>query len=233
MGWFANFFGLNKSDKLDTDPCKIMLQELRDAVGTLDTLIHKYNLSRDAPTIVTDEENGWKKEGYWYLLFALHGLDKLMDPDYAWYDRKVHFDNGYGASIICKPFSYGGDEKHFEIAVLKFGEICYDTPVSYDVEGYLDFEDVLELLHEIHDLPSAEEDDAEVYDPMGQFDKMSKRIEEDEKNGRGPRRDKRYEKYEASKANYREWVQRYKKYKASQEPAQKEANPYEVPTGPT
>ena len=232
MGWFANFFGLNKSDKLDTDPCKIMLQELRDAVGTLDTLIHKYNLSRDAPTIETDKENGWKKEGYWYLLFALHGLDKLMDPDYAWYDRKVHFDNGYGASIICKPFSYGGDEKHFEIAVLKFGEICYDTPVSYDVEGYLDFEDVLEVLHEIHDLPSAEEDDAEVHDPMERFDKMSKRIEEDEKNGRGPRRDKRYEKYEASKANYREWVQRYKKYKASQEPAQKEANPYEVPTGP-
>ena len=40
----------------------------------------------------------------------------------------------------------------FEIAVLKFGEICYDTPVSYDLEGYLDFEDVIEVLHEIHNL---------------------------------------------------------------------------------
>ena len=48
--------------------------------------------------------------------------------------------------------------------MLKFGKdgykICYDTPVSYDVEGYLDFKDVIEVLHEIRELPPAEEDDA-------------------------------------------------------------------------
>ena len=35
------------------------------------------------------------------------------------------------------------------------------------------------------------------YDPVKRFDKMSKRIEEDEKNGREQRRDDRYKKYEA------------------------------------
>ena len=145
-------------------------------------LIHKYNLSKDLN--ILDEEDGWKKEGYWYLVFALHGLDTLMDPDYAWYQKRVFFDNGYGASIICKPFSYGGDAKKFEIAVLKFGKICYDTPVSYDVEGYLDFYDVIEILHEIHNLPPAEKDDAvksKPLDAIERWDQTKKRIKRQKK----------------------------------------------------
>ena len=70
---------------------------------------------------------------------------------------------------------------------------------------------------------------------------MSKRIEEDEKNGREQRRDERIERYNASKeAWYREWKQRHEKEKtnknadkAKQGPKQDEANPYEVPAGPT
>jgi len=148
-------------------------------------LIHKYNLSKDLN--ILDEEDGWKKEGYWYLVFALHGLDTLMDPDYAWYQKRVFFDNGYGASIICKPFSYGGDAKKFEIAVLKFGKICYDTPVSYDVEGYLDFYDVIEILHEIHNLPPAEKDDAvksKPLDAIERWNQTKKRIKRNEKENK-------------------------------------------------
>ena len=92
------------------------------------------------------------------MLFALHDLDTYMDPDYAWYDKKISFDNGYGASIICKPFSYGGDEKLFEVAVTKFGEVCYDTDVTDDVCRQQNFEDVVEVLHMIHNLPPAEKE---------------------------------------------------------------------------
>ena len=193
-------------------------------------LIHKYNLSKDLN--ILDEEDGWKKEGYWYLVFALHGLDTLMDPDFAWYEKRISFENGYGASIICKPVSYGGDAKMFEIAVLKFGEICYDTPVSYDVEGYLDFKDVIEVLHEIRELPPAEKDDVEEDDVEYEYvhprwDQFHLRYEEDKKNGREDRRDERYKKYETEMAK----KNADKGSQGRQGPEQEEANPYEVPTG--
>ena len=46
----------------------------------------------------------------------------------------------------------------FELAVLKFkgednlGELCYDTPITDDVMGYLTNDDVLELLEKIKNL---------------------------------------------------------------------------------
>jgi len=37
------------------------------------------------------------------------------------------FPNGYGASVICNPYSYGGARGLYELAVLRNGHICYDT----------------------------------------------------------------------------------------------------------
>jgi len=122
-------------------------------------LILKYNLSKDLK--ILDKEEGWKKGGYYYLL-ALQDLETMMNPDYVWYDKTISFDNGYEASIICKPFSHGNREKLFEVAVYKLGEMCYDT--HSDVQEYLSFEDVVEILHNIHDLPPAEKNDAGEYE---------------------------------------------------------------------
>lgn len=51
------------------------------------------------------------------------------------------FENGYGASVIQGPYTYGGDEGLFEMAVVHFeGDeyaLVYDTPVTDDVLGYL------------------------------------------------------------------------------------------------
>ena len=51
------------------------------------------------------------------------------------------FENGYGASVIQGPYTYGGDEGLFEMAVVYFeGDeyaLVYDTPVTDDVLGYL------------------------------------------------------------------------------------------------
>ena len=76
-------------------------------------------------------------------------------------ERSVHggtqevfrFANGYGASVIRHQFSYGSDQGLWELAVLKFeGEgydLCYDTPITEDVEGGLTRDEVDVLLDEI------------------------------------------------------------------------------------
>lgn len=68
------------------------------------------------------------------------------------------FENGYGVSVIQGPYTYGGDEGKYELAVFKGPEgdhsLCYDTPVTSDVEGYLEPEDVTRLIAEVEALPS-------------------------------------------------------------------------------
>ena len=62
------------------------------------------------------------------------------------------FENNYGASVIKHYGSYGYEDDLFEIAVIKFDNplynftLCYDTPISNDVIGYLTNENVLKYL---------------------------------------------------------------------------------------
>lgn len=66
------------------------------------------------------------------------------------YKKTYTFPNGYGASVISNGMSYGGSKGLFEVAVLdKNGDICYNTPVTDDVLGYLDFSDVVDVLNQI------------------------------------------------------------------------------------
>ena len=65
----------------------------------------------------------------------------------------VQFSNGYGASIVQGPHSYGGSDGLYELAVFgKDGHISYDTPVTSDVEGYLTEDMVTGLLEQIQKL---------------------------------------------------------------------------------
>lgn len=43
------------------------------------------------------------------------------------------FENGFGASVVCHPFSYGGEVRLIELAVLKGNNICYDSGITEDV----------------------------------------------------------------------------------------------------
>lgn len=62
----------------------------------------------------------------------------------------LEFTNGFGASIIRGPYSYGGPEGSYEMAVLKNGDLHYENPVANgDVRGWLSESDVLELLEQI------------------------------------------------------------------------------------
>lgn len=69
------------------------------------------------------------------------------------YQVRIDYANGYSASVISKEHSYGGDKGLFEVAVLVGSDIVYDTPIGYDVIGYLTFEDVAKILKEIEALP--------------------------------------------------------------------------------
>lgn len=77
------------------------------------------------------------------------------------YHKMYKFDNGYGASVVSNNFSYGGDRGFFEVAVLDAaGNITYDTPITGDVLGYLDFDGVAKTLREIQNLPTFAKVDA-------------------------------------------------------------------------
>jgi hypothetical protein len=60
---------------------------------------------------------------------------------------RVEFDNGYGATVVKTPYTYGGDKDLYELAVWKDGTIHYDNPVAKgDVVGYLREEDVTDAM---------------------------------------------------------------------------------------
>lgn len=63
------------------------------------------------------------------------------------------FANGYGASVIRNSYSYGHEHGLYEIAVLKGNRLCYDTPITDNVIGYLTADKVAEYLQRIEELP--------------------------------------------------------------------------------
>jgi hypothetical protein len=71
-------------------------------------------------------------------------------------EHKVYrFDNGYGASVVRGSYTYGGPYL-WELAVLKWdGEecnLCYTTPITDDVIGWLNEDAVDDLLEKIEKL---------------------------------------------------------------------------------
>lgn len=70
--------------------------------------------------------------------------------------QKVYnFPNGYGASVVKHSFSYGGKDNKWELAVLKDGELCYDTDITTDVLGHLNDPEVDNYLRQIERLEVA------------------------------------------------------------------------------
>jgi hypothetical protein len=66
---------------------------------------------------------------------------------------RIQFDNGYGASVVKTPYTYGGDKGLYELAVLDSeGNLTYATSVTNDVIGYLRPEDVTDVLAKIQQL---------------------------------------------------------------------------------
>ena len=65
---------------------------------------------------------------------------------------KLEFDNGYGVSVITGYGAYGSTVAPYELAVLKDGDLCYDTEITNDVIGYLTSDKVTEYMKLIQEL---------------------------------------------------------------------------------
>lgn len=69
------------------------------------------------------------------------------------------FPNGYQASVVQTPYTYGGDRGQWEVAVLnRHGVLDYSTPITDDVLGYLTWGEVQQTLVSIAALPTCPAD---------------------------------------------------------------------------
>lgn len=73
--------------------------------------------------------------------------------------KLYRFPNGYGASVIQNKGSYGNEEGLWELAVIKFPnkqnnnfDLEYTTPITDDVIGRVNLEQVEQLLARIQTL---------------------------------------------------------------------------------
>ena len=76
--------------------------------------------------------------------------------------KLFRFPNGYGASVVQFPCSYGEDSGLWELAVIRYsGEdndafsLTYDTPITSDVLDELSEQDVDALLEQVAALEAA------------------------------------------------------------------------------
>jgi len=77
------------------------------------------------------------------LEFGLH-------PSGQGVQARIQFTNGFGASVVKTPYSYGGSQGKYELAVLdQDGRMTYSTEVTNDVVGYLKPDEVTEYLRQI------------------------------------------------------------------------------------
>ena len=80
------------------------------------------------------------------------------DIEFNWIDylggftSSTYFDNGYGVSVIKHDGSYGGKQGLYELAVLKDGDLCYDTEITNNVIGHLTPESVTEIMIKVQEL---------------------------------------------------------------------------------
>ena len=66
---------------------------------------------------------------------------------------RMHFDNGYGVSVVSHNYSYGGTQGLYEVAVLDSDDnLTYDTSVTNDVIGHLTEEDVTNVMKQVQEL---------------------------------------------------------------------------------
>jgi len=78
---------------------------------------------------------------------------KVFSDDVGGIQAEHTFPNGYGVSVVRHSFSYGGKQGKYELAVTDTGGLCYSTPITDDVLGWLSEDAVSEALIAVESLP--------------------------------------------------------------------------------
>ena len=69
------------------------------------------------------------------------------------------FDNHYGVSVVRGPYTYGGRNGLYELAVVymapedKESQLVYDTPITNDVMGHLTPDNITDVIAQVEALP--------------------------------------------------------------------------------
>lgn len=87
-------------------------------------------------------------------------VDNSIDIREGYATYLFAFDNGYGASVVKRPGGYGFGRDLWELAVVRIArnsggityKLCYSTPITNDVIGYLTDEGVTKTLRKIKEL---------------------------------------------------------------------------------
>ena len=84
------------------------------------------------------------------MLVENYNHPSIVERSGGYIRERITFANGYTASIVCGPGTYGACDDLLEIAVLdRDGEIDYSTPITNDVVGYLTVEEATKILDQI------------------------------------------------------------------------------------
>lgn len=67
---------------------------------------------------------------------------------------KMHFDNGYGVSVVTGKGAYSDESNPYEVAVLYKDELTYSTEITDDVIGYMTEDGVTEIMKKVQNLKS-------------------------------------------------------------------------------
>ena len=113
------------------------------------TVVRKNGVIADAVV------SGTEKQGK--NLFLDHPLFKnffireagVFAPETECWRFSVPNHSDMEVSVIRSSMTYGGSEGLFELAMLRNDKCVYDTPITNDVRGWLEVEDVLDILEDV------------------------------------------------------------------------------------
>ena len=62
---------------------------------------------------------------------------------------EMNFENGFGVSVVIGSCFYSNGVNSYEVAVLKNGNLCYDSGLTKDVFGWLSASEVSDLMKKV------------------------------------------------------------------------------------
>ncbi len=121
----------------------------------------KFFVERGYQEIKTIVQNRINLKSFKDLVFIPHpiareaqGLPLCVAKEYAKAKQaKMDFENGYGISVLFGSMFYSNGIDSYEVGVLKGGTLCYDTPITNDVIGYIPAAEVSDIMRKIQELP--------------------------------------------------------------------------------